>query len=495
MKLANLATVGAFAAFLVAPVGSLALMGLDATAERAITLTELTSANLLKPNDEYRNDVARRLVSNSPVGMAAIRAKNALDFEVFGFVNTSQVISGADGWLFYKPGFQDGACMSEHDGGVMLAHVEALRMMAKGIGIDFRMSVSPDKEVVYPEKLGPAAAAAAGCKILSSRMWRRIAKTSGSSIIDHFDVMGHDATDDPLYFRTDTHWNDLGKLKAVKQLVFELTGRKIEGPILSSGQVMHATDMPKGLLRTEHEEAEALYDDYVSRKFPDDSDQKIAGTFILHDSFYGVSYNLLRRVFLNPIFVSYGMANIELEVRNALAKSPKHVLVNSVERYMLGRILFGELSWTGVLGKALLDANAKTARGCKMLNAAKDRLRFENLSEQPSGDFTAGIDPQILIRLPEHGRPCVRVSFETTSRQHTYIHLPIRDQINQNGPYFEGFSLMLTDEPGARDFWFVFPEDFAGMTLRVDPIYATGTLSNLRIQTGALPSSSPQSNM
>ncbi|MGX9084174.1 alginate O-acetyltransferase AlgX-related protein [Mesorhizobium sp. 98Argb] len=494
--MANIATIGAFAAFLAAPVGSLVLMGLDPTAERAITLTELTSAKLLTPNDEgYRNDVARRLVSNSPVGMDAIRAKNALDFKVFGFVNTSQVISGADGWLFYKPGFQNGACMSGHDIGVMLAHVEALRTIAKGIGIDFRMSVSPDKEVVYPEKLGPAAEAAAGCKILSSRMWRRIAKTSKSSIIDHFDVMGHDTTDDLLYYRTDTHWNELGKLKAVGQLVFTLTGRKVDGQILSSSQVMHATDMPNRLMRIDYKEAEGVYDDYVSRTFPDDSDQRIADAFILHDSFYGVSYDLLKHVFLNPHFVSYGNENIEPEVRNALAKSPKYVLVNSVERNMLSRILYGELSWTGVLGQALLDANAKVARGCKMSDAAKDGLKFENLSKQSSGDFTAGVDPQILIRLAEHGRPCVRISFETPARQNTYVYLPIRDQVNQNGPYFEGFSLMLTDAPGARDFWFVFPVDFAGMTLRVDPIYSTGTLSDLRIQTGALPSFSPASNM
>lgn len=189
------------------------------------------------------------------------------------------------------------------------------------------------------------------------------------------------------------------------------------------------------------------------------------------------------------------MANFELEVRNALAKSPKLVLANSVERHMLSRILYGEMSWEGALGKAFLDANAKSARGCKMSDAAKDRLRFVNLSEQSSGDLTAGGDPQIFIRLLEYGRPCVRISFETTARQHTYVYLPIRDQINQNGPYFEGFSLELTDAPGARDFWFVFPEDFAGMTLRVDPIVSAGTLSDLRIQTGVLPPLSPASSM
>ena len=253
--------------------------------------------------------------------------------------------------------------------------------------------------------------------------------------------------------------------------------------------------MPNRLLRIDHEEAEETYDDYVSRTFPDDSNQKIADTFILHDSFYGVSYDLLKHVFLNPLFLSYGNENIELEVRNALAKSPKHVLVNTVERNMLSKILHGEVSWTGVLGKAFLDADAKAAGGCKMSDAANDGLKFENLSKQPSGDFTAGVDPQILVRLAEHGRPCVRISFETTARQNTYVYLPIKDRVNQNGPYFEGFSLMLTEAPGARDFWLVLPEDFAGMTLRVDPIYSTGTLSHLRIQTGALPSFSAVSNM
>ena len=174
MKFANLATAAVFAAFLAAPIGSLALFGPHDMAEKVVTKKELTSAGLFVADDEFRNDVARRLVSNSPVGMDAISAKNSLDFKVFGFIHTSKAISGEDGWLFYKPGFLDGACLSDKDIGTLLARIELIRVVALGAGIDFRMSVSPDKEVVYPEKLGPAAEAAAGCKIVSSRKWRKL---------------------------------------------------------------------------------------------------------------------------------------------------------------------------------------------------------------------------------------------------------------------------------------------------------------------------------
>ena len=76
MKLANLATAAVFAAFLAAPIGSLALFGPHEMAEKVVTKKELTSAGLFVADDEFRNDVARRLVSNSPVGMDAISANN-----------------------------------------------------------------------------------------------------------------------------------------------------------------------------------------------------------------------------------------------------------------------------------------------------------------------------------------------------------------------------------------------------------------------------------
>lgn len=486
MRIANLATIAVFALFLAAPVGSLAVLGLDPAAEKVVTLEELASSKLVAPDDHYRDDVARRLVTNSSVGMNAIRAKNSLDFKVFGFVNTSDVISGEDGWLFYKPGFANGDCLPDRSIGVALGRTEAMRAIASAIGIDYRLSVSPDKEVVYPEKLGPAAEAAAGCKIPSSRKWRQIAAASGSSIIDHLKVMDHDVVDELLYFKTDTHWNELGKIKSFRQLVRELVGREVSPDIISNISEMYATDTPKNLLRISHEEEKKIYSEYIDRNFPSDSQNKIADAIIIHDSFYGVSRELLHRIFLNPAQLTYGMPEIGRRFRDLLAKNPKLVLANTVERSLMHRV-GGDLSWTGAVGKGFLEANSSLARTCSVADVADDHLTLKNLDSQGGRDFSTGSDPQIYIKLADHGRPCVRISFETPVKQPSFFFLPIRDTVNQNGPYFEGFSIPLTDTPGAREFWLLLPEEFAGTRLRMDPIGANGAVNNLSIQSGFLP--------
>lgn len=163
------------------------------------------------------------------------------------------------------------------------------------------------------------------------------------------------------------------------------------------------------------------------------------------------------------------------------------VLANTVERYLKQR-LWGDLSWNGAVGRAFIDANAKAARGCPVSDVASDGLTLKNLKEPSAGNFAAAADPQIYVKLPDGGRPCVRISFETTVKQPTFVHLPISNPVNQNGPYFEGFSVTLASAPGPREFWIVLPEEFAGTTLRIDPIFANGPVSKLKIQSGFLPS-------
>ncbi|MCR5855504.1 hypothetical protein [Mesorhizobium sp. J428] len=486
MKLANLVTAAVFAVFLAAPLGSLAVMGLDPAAEKAVSVVELTSAKLLMPDDRYRNDLSRRLVTNSPIGMDAIRVKNTMDFKVFGFVNTLQAISGEGGWLFYKPGFQNGACLSDRDISVGLARIEAMRALAGAVGTDFRVSVSPDKEVVYPERLGPAAEAAAGCKIRSSRRWRELAEASGSSVIDHLKVLGHRYTDDLLYFKTDTHWNELGKILSISQIAKIYLGEDLSAPSAPSSVVFRETDITKNILRVSYQEDYQSYRGFMS-ELDKISGDRLPSTLIVHDSFYGSAVPFLRGVFLNPKFLSFRATDFDAQVKAAFAERPGYVLVNSVERELFPRVLGRQISWARGVGAAILDVNASAARECAVSDAGKDSLRLKNMTELKAGDFEAGIDPQIYIKLPDQGRPCVRISFETTVRQKGSVFLPIQKPANQNGAYFEGFSLPLTDAPGPRDFGIILPEDFKGTVLRIDPIGANGRVSKLTIQTGSLP--------
>lgn len=492
MKLANLATAAVFAVFLAAPLGSLAIKGLDPAAEKVVAVTELTSAQLLTPDDKYRNDVARRLVTNSPVGMDAIRTKNTLDFKVFGFVNTAQVISGERGWLFYKLGFKDGKCLSDRDIGVGLARIEAMRSIAGAVGIDFRVSVSPDKEVVYPERLGPAAEAAAGCKIRSSRRWRELAEASGSSVIDHLKVLGHSYTDDLLYLRTDTHWNELGKILSISQIAKVYLGIDLKAPPVPSGNALRNTDMTKNLLRVSYDEDFKIYEGFSKDELGNISGDRLPSALIMHDSFYNSAKPLLEGIFVKPKFLPFGAT--DAQVKAAFAERPAHILVNSVERELFPRVLGREISWTRGIGAAILDVNANAARECATSDAAKDSVTLKNMNELRAGDFEAGIDPQIYVKLPNQGRPCVRISFDTTVKQSGYALVPILNAANQYSAYFEGSVITLSDAPGSRDFAIILPEDFRGTVLRIDPIGANGPISKLRILTGFLPSIGAVSN-
>lgn len=174
-------------------------------------------------------------------------------------------------------------------------------------------------------------------------------------------------------------------------------------------------------------------------------------------------------------------------MRTVFADRPAHVLINTVEREFYARVMGREMSWRRGIGVALLEANAAAARECAVSDAPKERVTLKNLKELPTGDLVAEAQPQIHVKLPDQGRPCVYVSFETPVKQRTTIRLPILDAVNQNAAYSDGYSLALTDAPGPRKFWLMLPEEFAGTTLRIDPIGANGPVSKLTIQTGSLP--------
>ena len=103
MRLTNLLLTTIFCAFLIAPLGSLALLGANETVPNRVTISDLETLDLFEANDRYRNDIVRRLVTTSPVGRVAIKAKSLLDYKMLAFVDTPQILSGLDGWLFYKP--------------------------------------------------------------------------------------------------------------------------------------------------------------------------------------------------------------------------------------------------------------------------------------------------------------------------------------------------------------------------------------------------------
>lgn len=485
MKITNVAVIGVFVAFLTAPIASLMLMGPDDAAERKVTWPDLTRPGILSPRDTYRNDLARRLVSNSPVGMAAIRTKSDIDLHVFQRVNTPQVISGVDDWLFYKPSFLGGNCIPENDMDVALARSAAMRDIAKAMDIDYQVSVSPDKETVYPEKLG-LAEVAAGCKTASSRLWRRKTAEANSAVIDHLKVMDHNPSDALLYFKTDTHWNELGKTRALRQLANIYLGRDVPAPKGPSGEKSKTTDIVRNMLRLGDREPYSTYDSYWDKDFATAVGARIPGAVIVHDSFYLAAQQGLNKLFKDPVFINYNSPTFDDDTKAAVAKKPKYILVNSVERSFFSRTLGNELSWRRGIGAALLTENAEAAKKCKMTEVMEAEFISTDMNASGGGHLKSGDDPQIVVFLPNGGKPCLRISFRTPSSSASALYLPVLDKKTSKDRFMSGMTVDFADTSENRDLWIVLPEDYAGRRVRIDPINEAGEISDFRVYTGTL---------
>jgi hypothetical protein len=481
----DVATILLFAVFLIAPIASLTVLGYDRAAERVVDADGLRWKRLVAPDEAYRNDVSRRILTGSPAGMAAIRMRSTLDYKVIGFVNTNMVVSGIDDWLFYKPSFGKGECVPDARIERVLNQVEAMRAVAAGAGIDFRVSISPDKEVVYPDRLGDRARLLAECKIENSKRWRNMASQFNSSVIDHLQALDRKLGDDLIYYRTDTHWNELGRTMALRQLSWLYLQREAGPPDKEVVKKSKSTDLLR-MLRLDSQEEYKTYPRYWEEAFKRSIGQGVTGpAVVVHDSFYASMRTQLEQLFPDAKF--FGFQNEGIVA--ALMSRPQHFIANTVEREFELRMTGADLSWNGPIGTGLLAANEMAARDCSMSKVTLLSLKVTSMVFTSQGDFKTGNDPQMLVTLPADGVPCIEVSFATDTAEPTQIFLPILNEDRlKNGLHRAGLSITLTNvsDGHRRNMRIVLPRVYAGRTVRVDPIPGKSEITEMSVSVGTL---------
>jgi hypothetical protein len=456
---------------------TLGVLGYSPLAEKPETWSTLDYGKLIGPSDEYRRSLIKKVLTDTPAGMLAVEAKSALDYRVFGFVDTDQVVSGKGEWLFYKPEFDGGVCITEAKIAQAVDTAEVLRTVAEGAGIEFAISVSPDKSAVEPERLGRRARAEAGCKLASAEDWRRIAHEEGSDIIDHRAAMRAANLHTDLYLATDTHWNELGAATAIRQLAMKWLGVDPGLPRPEEGMPSAVdTDLRTSMLKLPIKETTTKYPAYWQGRFRSSIKNGIRGAVILHDSFYMRAINSFRLLFPDGAFFSLNHPEPE-KLRQAIAARPHYFLINSVERRFFPRILAENYSWNSPVGFGLLDANRTVAKAC--------------IYEQPvDGGHGAARDPEgrayMPIALPGGpGAPCLRATFDTAAKMASQLSL----SDTKTGAYRESLSVKFTDALGARRMLaIILPARFAGTTVRLYPDMDSGSIpANLSLQTGRSP--------
>ena len=477
-RIVNWAAAVLFLALLAAPLASFGVT------EQLPSLGGAGTIRLLNAKPDARDRVANILIAESPYASRLIRLKNGFDYHAVGFVNTPQVISGEWPWLYYKQQFDGGRCLPEATYREALASIEAMRLVAAGAGIDLRVSVSPDKAVVYPDKLGLRGTAAAGCKLESAKAWRTLAKASGSSVIDHLEALAKPlAASIQVYDATDTHWNPLGYAYMVDDLAGRLLGRRLPDPYAPDLKAVPiATGIRTFMLELDEPELQLQLSDAWKEAARVVLAPGIGDAVIVHDSFYDRYREVLEFLFPAGRFI-YVNEEVSEEMAKAIEARPRLLLVNSVERRFFARFatrsMFG---WKGLLGRALLAANADASRACTFPPTNGPDLRMSGLvaGTEPGELVSTSANPTIRIGLPSTSDPiCLRITFQAEPQERGRLFLPLPAGFGTAGAIpLEG--------TGDQTVELILPASLSGQSVELRPVsHRKARIGSLSIAVGS----------
>ena len=142
-----------------------------------------------------------------------------------------KVVLGDKGWLFYNY-TEDGAALntllgrnslSEERVGAIAAWLQEKADRLEAKGIEFLVFVAPDKERIYAELLSGKYGQPSENRPLR-QITEYLEKKTGVRIVYPYEALRsakEEMPGDTLYYRMDTHWNDLGAYIGIKALADE----------------------------------------------------------------------------------------------------------------------------------------------------------------------------------------------------------------------------------------------------------------------------------
>ena len=156
-------------------------------------------------------------------GLSLVKFHGGLAFD-----RGTNIIMGKDGWLFYpkEPGdFLADRNLDPFTSGDLDIWQQILERRSKFCadhGIPFIVVIPPDKQTVYPELL-PADFSVVGPKSRLDQLIDRLHETNSPvDMIDLRPILSEAKKYHRIYFKTDTHWNDLGAYAAYPVILDEV---------------------------------------------------------------------------------------------------------------------------------------------------------------------------------------------------------------------------------------------------------------------------------
>lgn len=230
----------------------------------------------------------------------------------------SQVITGKDGWLFYKA-IGDGSTLSDYEGinhysPQGLQRVEKNIMAAKNAveakGARFVVMLAPNKESIYSE-------------YMPKKYKRKTTYTRYDQLYDYLEANTSLDVCYPkqsllkykdkyeLYYPTDNHWNRQGQFIGVQELMDITDGRSIP---ISSVKFTKERNYYGDLCTLSYGEHNYYCDQYTFKTKVKKKDKSSQNLLLVGDSFAGRMYNVAKKYYKRTRFChidDFSMSKVE----------------------------------------------------------------------------------------------------------------------------------------------------------------------------------------
>jgi hypothetical protein len=289
-----------------------------------------------------------------------VRTNAMINYYIFHTSPKSMVVVGKDGWLFYD-NQRDGKNLDDYFGNVNFTRqqlstihtrLDTLRAKMASHKLPFLFVLTSSKHSIYPEYL-PFNMSRTRAAVTRADQIDSIFHVAGVPLIDMRSVLirNKSAFPYPLYYRTDSHWNELGAYLGYKSImdwvktqipvikVHALADYKVEersdnGSGDLANYIFMGGLLPDREIDLEpkfHEQAQLSHEKYPipSTIFIQKNDTTLPHLLMFHDSFTRALRPFLSESFSRNVFVWTDKIDYSIIDK----EKPNIVVIEFVERY------------------------------------------------------------------------------------------------------------------------------------------------------------------